>query len=76
MNPRDFTSVALHEQGHALGIQHYATPHKDTVMAAYMGEDSDHLTCLDMQLFCRKWSCDPHSLLLCHTYSGMWLEQM
>lgn len=65
MNPRDFTSVALHEIGHALGLIHPNDPHNDTVMAAYMGQDSDHLTCRDLIAFCERWSCDAHQLPLC-----------
>lgn len=62
MKPDYTRRTALHELGHALGLDH---DHENTIMCENLGCASKHLSCDDMWQFCRVWKCDSDQMALC-----------
>ena len=55
-----YRSVIVHEMGHAFALSHIDA--ENTVMTAYMSDDSFHLTKMDIDWFCRVYYCDASKL--------------
>lgn len=62
--PRDFHEIALHELGHALGLDHNDAT--GTIMYEWTNQASSFLTCSDMVSFCKEWGCNAIDFPLCH----------
>lgn len=67
INERDLFQTALHEFGHAVGLPHdEVVEHKmKTTMTPNTHTSTTHLTCLDMQAFCKQWGCNYNRFPLC-----------
>lgn len=63
LKQHSFDVAALHEIGHAVGLQHDLP---GTLMYYSQGGGSDTITCRDLQMFCNIWFCDAHEMPLCH----------
>lgn len=62
VDPDTFKHIALHELGHALGLDHTGS---GTVMCAYNSCASHGITCADVEQFCRIWNCNAWDLPIC-----------
>ena len=54
--------TALHEIGHAFGLEH---DHEGTIMCFSLACAPKHLTCDDLRQFCSIWKCDASTLAVC-----------
>lgn len=69
ISKRDFFQTALHEVGHSIGLPHdeNADHEMKTTMNPDTHKSTTHLTCLDMQAFCKQWGCNYNRFPLCRS---------
>lgn len=57
-----FKRMALHEIGHAIGLGHDRT---GTIMAPSVKKASPHVSCRDVEVWCRDFGCDSSESPVC-----------
>lgn len=60
--PRNFHQIALHEMGHALGLDHNGP---GSTMYDWSDDAADYITCKDLHAFCDVWNCNADNFPLC-----------